>query len=79
MSSGALQQGHLHQRELTGANIKEVLSQLGKWLEKAAFEDDGTLEQCADPGLFQACTPLLVELGIYERVQYNISLNSTYD
>ena len=64
----ASQQNHLHQKKLTGSDAKEILSQLGKWLENADFEDDGTLEKCADPGLDQACKPLLVELGIYEKV-----------
>ena len=68
MSMVASQQNHLHQKKLTGSDAKEILSQLGKWLENADFEDDGTLEKCADPGLDQACKPLLVELGIYEKV-----------
>lgn len=68
MSTVTSQQNHLHQKKLTGSDVKEILSQLGKWLENADFEDDGTLEKCADPGLDQACKPLLVELGIYEKV-----------
>ena len=68
MSTVALQPNHLHQKKLTGSDVKEILSQLGKWLENADFEDDGTLEKCADPRLDQACKPLLVELGIYEKV-----------
>ncbi len=68
MSSAALEQSHLQRRPLSGSNIKDILSQLGKWLEGAVFEDDGTLEKCADPGLDEACKSLFVELGVYEKV-----------
>lgn len=70
MSAVASQQSHLHQKKLTGSDIKEILSQLGKWLENAVFKDDGTLEKYVVPRLDQACKPLLAELGIYKKVLY---------
>ena len=68
MSAATPQTNHFQQRELKGSKIKDILSQLGKWLEGAVFEDDGTLEKCADPGLDEACKSLLIELGVYEKV-----------
>ena len=68
MPADASQQPHLERTPLTGKNIKTILSELGKWLNGAAFKDDGTLEQCEDPGLHEACKPLLIELGIWEKV-----------
>ena len=36
--------------------------------EDAIFEDHGTLQKCADPGFNEACKPLLIELGVYDKV-----------
>ena len=40
-------------------------------VESASFKDDGILEVCRDSGLDQACRPILVQLGIWEKVVYN--------
>ena len=68
MPADTSQQPHFERTPLTGTNTKTILSGLGEWLEGAAFSDDGTLEQCKDPGINKACKPLLVELGLWEKV-----------
>lgn len=73
MSADASSQPHLERTRLTGTNMKTILSGLGEWLQDAAFNDDGTLEQCEDPGLHKACKPLLMELGIWEKVSGTVS------
>jgi hypothetical protein len=58
---------HLSQKSLEDIKeIDETLQSLGKWLQKAKFENgkkEGT-QNCADPGMPAAATKLLDSLGL---------------
>ena len=64
---------HLQQTELKGTKIKDILSRFEKWLATAHFEvadpaKSEKLKICDDPGLDEASQPLLIELGVYNKV-----------
>jgi hypothetical protein len=58
---------HLSQKSLEDIKeIDETLQKLGKWLQKAKFENgkkEGT-QNCADPGMPAAAEKLLDSLGL---------------
>ncbi len=64
---------HLQRTQLTGTKAKDILSEFGQWLAGAHFEvadrsKSEKLKTYDDPGLDKASQPLLVELGIYNKV-----------
>ena len=68
-----LREKHLHRTQLTSTKFKDALTQFGHWLAEAQFEiadrnKSENLRTCNDPGLNKACQPLLMELGIYDKV-----------
>lgn len=71
--SSAEGEKHLQQTELKGKKVKEILSDFEKWLVGAHFEvadraKSEKLKICDDPGLDEASQPLLIELGVYNKV-----------
>lgn len=73
MSSTEVGEEHLKQTPLNGTKLKDILSELTEWLVRAHFEiadrnKSEMLRICNDPGRDKAFQPLLIELGIYNKV-----------
>ncbi len=71
--SSAEGEKHLQQTDLEGKNVKEILSEFERWLVGAHFkvadrDKSEKLKICDDPGLNEASQPLLIELGVYNKV-----------
>jgi hypothetical protein len=77
MSATESDEIHLQEKKLTGTKIKTILTQFALWLKTAKFDladpqkSEG-LQTCTDPGLGDASQPLLLELGVYDRVNLSI-------
>ena len=65
-----LDKPHLSQQSLEDIeNIDGVLNTLGKWLQKAKFEEAGKkdkTENCVDPEFLAKASPLLDALGFFK-------------
>lgn len=73
MSSAEVGEEHLKKTLLTGTKVKDILSELKEWLGRAHFEvadpnKSELLKICNDPSRDKAFQPLLIELGIYNKV-----------
>lgn len=73
MSAAESKEDHLQWTPLTSPKVKEILPLFESWLAKARFEiadpeKSENLKICVDPNLDEASQPILIELGIYNKV-----------
>ncbi len=73
MSAAESKEDHLQWTPLTSPKVKEILSLFESWLANARFEiadhkKSENLKICVDPNLDEASQPILIELGIYNKV-----------